>query len=276
MIHHGPMKNVPITVFVFLLFFAPLNAMSQDKGEIIKRGNAKSPVWLGVQLLPDLSNEPGARVSGVMRNSPTDGIGIRSGDRIVEFEKVKISGAASLQKITNQYRDGDKVEIKFRRITTIRKATITLRSMPDSETIIRQHLVGEKAPKLSFQSAGKTKTLSSTTGTITVVDFWATWCSPCRETDKQLEKTKELFGDAISIISLSTESQKTVNSFLKKFPKKGMVVGIDHNEESEKLWHIAAYPTVVLLDQKQNIVSIMFGVNEVTLLNARIKKLLQN
>ncbi len=243
---------------------------------MIQRAQPKSPVWLGVQLLPDLADQPGARVSGVMRNSPSHGVGFLPGDRIVAFENVTVSTAAGLQKITKRYRDGDKVEIRFMRSTSTAKVSVTLRSKPDDETVIRQHLVGENAPMLKFRTEGKTRTLSAMRGKITVIDFWATWCAPCRETDKQLEKTHKMFGDKVSIVSISTESEKKVMAFLKKHPKPGVTIGIDDQNTSDRFWHISAYPTVVLLDQKQNIVSIMFGVNEVNLLNARIKKLLQN
>ncbi|GEM_PF-4759072 len=265
-------KRFLFSLFSFLIF-APITGYAQE-GQLIEPQKAQRPVWLGVQLLPDLSNEPGARVGGILRNSPVDGAGLRKGDRIIAFGDQKVASAASLQKITKQHRDGDKVVISFLRITTTRKATIVLEAMPDSETIVRKHLVGEKAPPLHFRSKGKKVNLSSGKGRITVVDFWATWCGPCREIDVELQKTLQKFGDKIRVVSISNQDEKTVNAFLKKHPKKGVQVGIDFDDASDTYWHISAYPTLVLLDENQKVVSVMFGTREAQLLDAKIQKLL--
>jgi len=58
--------------------------------------------------------------------------------------------------------------------------------------------VGLKAPELSFESPeGKTMTLSSLEGKIVLIDFWASWCGPCRRENPNLVRTYNKYKDAL-------------------------------------------------------------------------------
>ena len=83
--------------------------------------------------------------------------------------------------------------------------------------------IGSKAPALDIahwvqDDGGKLKQVTDLKkGTIYVIEFWATWCSPCAATIPHLVKSQKTYGpDKVRFISVTDESLQTVQEFLKR------------------------------------------------------------
>lgn len=82
--------------------------------------------------------------------------------------------------------------------------------------------IGNQAPELSYNSPeGKAITLSSLRGKIVLVDFWASWCMPCRVENPNLVKVYQQYKDkvfsqgngfAIYSVSLDTKHKNWVDA----------------------------------------------------------------
>ncbi len=106
---------------------------------------------------------------------------------------------------------------------------------------------------------GQPVSLSKFKGKILIINFWASWCIPCRLEipllngiyPSLLEKNKQLIGVNQS------ESQKTINTFRQEthisFP-----VFRDRGELSRKL-NIQVIPAIAVIDKNGKIVSITYG-----------------
>jgi len=70
--------------------------------------------------------------------------------------------------------------------------------------------IGQKAPEISLPDvSGKTIQLSSLRGKIVLVDFWASWCPPCRAANPSVVKLYRKYKDkGFEVYSVSLDSKK--------------------------------------------------------------------
>ena len=79
--------------------------------------------------------------------------------------------------------------------------------------------LGDAAPPLAVASIAQGDAVASTfsdDGQITVVEFWATWCPPCRDSMPHMSKLQDNYGDKVRFIGFSDEKPEVVDNFLEK------------------------------------------------------------
>lgn len=66
---------------------------------------------------------------------------------------------------------------------------------------------------------GKELTLEELDAEVLLINFWATWCGPCRKEMPDLEKLQKLVaGDGIRVVALSDDEPEDVRAYLEKHP----------------------------------------------------------
>jgi thiol-disulfide isomerase/thioredoxin len=121
---------------------------------------------------------------------------------------------------------------------------------------------------------GKTFALESLKGKVVVMDFWATWCGPCREQHPLFEKVKQQFkaDDRVAFLEIdSDDDHSLVAPFLEqqKWSKD-----IFFEDGLGRVLDVKDIPTTVLLDRNGEVYSKMVGFNPsnfVALLTSRIE-----
>jgi len=74
--------------------------------------------------------------------------------------------------------------------------------------------IRQKADFTLADLQGKGWTLKSLAGKVVLVNFWATWCPPCRKEMPDLQALHERFGDQLAILAISDEDADKVKPFL--------------------------------------------------------------
>lgn len=114
---------------------------------------------------------------------------------------------------------------------------------------------GQSAAEIALPSlAGDTLRLSSLKGKVVLLDFWASWCGPCRSSNKELTKLYPKYknkGFEILGVSLDDDLSKWKTAIA-----KDKITWLQVNEpggweaNTARLWDISAIPTSFLIDKE--------------------------
>jgi cytochrome c biogenesis protein CcmG/thiol:disulfide interchange protein DsbE len=134
-----------------------------------------------------------------------------------------------------------------------------------------------KAANFSLKSAdGKTYELSKFKGKVVIVNFWATWCGPCRqEIPDFIEAYKKYQGKGLEIIGISLDQDgwtKVVPYMQQSKINYPIVMGDE--QVTEDYGGINAIPTTFIVDKKGNIVDQHTGTMSLKQLEAKLRPLL--
>ena len=140
----------------------------------------------------------------------------------------------------------------------------------------------QEAPDFSLKDVnGDTVTLSQFRGRIVVVDFWATWCPPCRMSIPELTELQKEFGNqGLVIIGISLDDPKQASdlflkAFMEKFKMNYRVLRYDMAVMKNYFGsNSPAIPTMFLIDQEGKIREKIVGYRQGTL-EKSLKKLLK-
>ncbi len=122
-------------------------------------------------------------------------------------------------------------------------------------------LTGQPAPDFVLKSSsGENMRLSEYRGDVVMINFWATWCGPCRQ---EMPLLDDLYGRyqrvgfnllGVNIDDDSRRAMQMVQELGVKFP-----VLFDENKEVSKLYEVEAMPVTVLIDREGRVRHVHHG-----------------
>jgi thiol-disulfide isomerase/thioredoxin len=139
-------------------------------------------------------------------------------------------------------------------------------------TLFAQNSTSTKVPEITLKdTTGKTVKLSSLKGKVVLIDFWASWCGPCRRANKHLKQLYSKYKDkGLEILSISVDdSQKNWKKAIREDNTSWLHVLDDMNYANT--WGIQYIPTTFLIDKQGNFSAINPDIDD---LDRLIKKLL--
>jgi thiol-disulfide isomerase/thioredoxin len=81
---------------------------------------------------------------------------------------------------------------------------------------------------------------------VRVVEFWATWCPPCRRSIPHLNEMAKEFGDSVAFVGVSAEAPEKIRTFMKKTPMN-YGVACDPQKRMQKAVNCSAIPLALVI-----------------------------
>ncbi|HOK55861.1 MAG TPA: redoxin domain-containing protein [bacterium] len=131
----------------------------------------------------------------------------------------------------------------------------------DTRTSKEESLEGKKAPDFNLKDIeGKSITLSSYEGKVVLLNFWASWCPPCREELKVIQKIYNEYKDkgVIVLCVNSGEDKEKVEDFIDENNYKFPVL-LDTDSKVSDNYKVNTIPRVLLINKDGIVVKDLTG-----------------
>ncbi len=110
------------------------------------------------------------------------------------------------------------------------------------------------APGLALKDLdGKMITLASLKGKVVVVNFWATWCPPCRREFPSMERLREqMSGKPVVILAVNEgETAETIEQFVSTLDlQPAFSILLDQDSGAMAFWPVRGLPTTYIVDKR--------------------------
>jgi thiol-disulfide isomerase/thioredoxin len=144
-------------------------------------------------------------------------------------------------------------------------------------------LEGRAAPALSLPWAtgagadqGDRFALEGTRGRVVLLDFWASWCGPCRRSIPALNQVHERYGDRVEIVGVNVEDgvpRSVVQAAHRRFGADFPSVQ-DEGYAAQSAFEVNSIPTLVLIDRAGIVRWVTLGVPDPGEVGERIEEIL--
>ena len=122
------------------------------------------------------------------------------------------------------------------------------------------------APALKLKDLdGKPHDLAALRGKVVLINFWATWCPPCRREMPSMERLSQaLAGEPFVVLAVDVgESVETIETFTSQLDAvPTFPILLDRQARAMQAWPVAGLPTTFLVDKQGRIVATAVGGRE--------------
>ncbi|HTX99828.1 MAG TPA: TlpA disulfide reductase family protein [Bacteroidota bacterium] len=123
---------------------------------------------------------------------------------------------------------------------------------------------------------GRPVALSDFRGKVVILDFWATWCPPCRREIPDFISLQSRYKDkGLQIVGVALDEPEKVGAFAKSWGMNYPVL-LGNDEVSALYGGISGIPTTFIIDRKGNIVEKFEGFTDKSVFESEIQRLLSS
>ncbi len=220
------------------------------------------PGWLGVEVGMAPPGQAGVLVESVMHGSPAEAAGLRAGDRILRIGHEDVANGRDVVRIVSSHRGGDRVGLSLTRDGEERLMPVLLAARPDPDELLKLELGGDVAPAwrpLATVRGSVPATLGELKGRVVVMEFWASWCMPCRMTAPRLSAWQDRYGaQGLTVIGITMDAPEVA---LQASVEMGMDYAVlsDPDGATTREYKAFSLPTLFVIDRNGKIRTAMVG-----------------
>ena len=139
--------------------------------------------------------------------------------------------------------------------------------------------VGEAAPAFELaQADGKPLSLAQLRGNVVYVDFWASWCAPCKRSFPWMNALHDQHRDGLVIVGVNVDKRRSdADRFLRDVPATFPIV-FDTSGATPAAFDVKGMPSSYLIDRNGVVIAVEEGFHDerAAALENRIRALLQS
>ena len=124
---------------------------------------------------------------------------------------------------------------------------------------------GALAPDFALRdTAGQTVSLGKYRGKVVFLNFWATWCPPCRSEMPSMERLNEVFASkefVMLAVNVEQEGMANLGPFLQQNPHRFTVL-LDTEAKAQTLYGVNRFPETFIIDKQGRIVERVIGARD--------------
>lgn len=182
--------------------------------------------------------------------------------KFIENHQDDIASALIIQDRYVQYPNPDMASSLYEKLSPKVKSSYFGNLLSDDLEVYKKTAIGVIAPLFSQKDTnGNIVHLSDYRGNYVLIDFWASWCAPCRRENPNVVKAYEKYHDqGFEVLGISLDSKKDKELWLKAIEKDGLVwTNVSSlngfKNEAAQLYGIRSIPQNFLIGPKGKIVA---------------------
>ena len=214
------------------------------------------PVWIGVRFDRDTP-----RVKMLIPNAPATRAGFRVDDEVIAVDGVQVATAHDATMHLRTAQLGREIAVTVMRGGTRVVIAVSPEPLPDPQVMARQSLVGSPAPDLD----------PTLRGSVVILDFWATWCGPCRFTMPHLDQLQQQYAArGLKVVGISSEDDATIATYQAAHPVSYPLQG-DPDARLSDTYLVQVLPHMILIDRQGIVRAVIDGAQDTAALEAAIR-----
>jgi cytochrome c biogenesis protein CcmG/thiol:disulfide interchange protein DsbE len=123
---------------------------------------------------------------------------------------------------------------------------------------------GAPAPAFTLDGRAAPVSLADYRGKFVYLDFWASWCAPCKRSFPWMAELQKRHGDKLQVVAVNVDTGRAdAERFLAQTPA-AFTVAFDPSGATPRLYSIKGMPSSVLIDPEGKVIVMHAGYNDAT------------